>query len=80
VVVSRVRVSGIGGGAKECKKEIDEALQNFPNLKFNYPGPEALKVMKRDLEKGAIKKLTAERMLDGLNAFCFPKNSKLCWE
>lgn len=61
-----VRVSGVGDAAMECKKEIDLALQNFPNLKFNYPSNEQLKIIRRDLAEKAIRKQQAERKLDEL--------------
>lgn len=59
-----VRVSGIGEPAATCKAEIDTALEHFPNLIFRYPSERELKVMKRDLADKAIRKQTAERMLD----------------
>lgn len=59
-----VRVSGVGEGAIICQKEIETALQNFPDLKFKYPSPEQLKIVRRDLAEKAIRKLQAERKLD----------------
>jgi superfamily I DNA and RNA helicase len=59
-----VRLSGIGVSAKRCADEIDEAKKHFPNLVFVYPGPERLKVMKRDLEERAAKRQAAERHID----------------
>jgi len=59
-----VRVFGVGSGAALCKAEIDQALENFPNLRFNYPSEEELRILKRDLAEGAIKKQQIERQLD----------------
>lgn len=59
-----VRMSGIGEPAEFFKKEIDTALQNFPFLRFKFPSQAELKVIKRDLAEGAIRKLRAERKLD----------------
>jgi superfamily I DNA and RNA helicase len=59
-----VRVSGLGNSAQLCKDEIDEALRNLPRLVFTYPGPEQLKIIKRDLEEKSARKQRAERKLD----------------
>jgi superfamily I DNA and RNA helicase len=59
-----VKVTGVGENAMRCKAEIDEALENFPYLVFNYPSQEQLKVLKRDLAEKAIRKQKAERQLD----------------
>jgi superfamily I DNA and RNA helicase len=59
-----VRVSGVGEPAILCKNEIEIALENFPCLKFTYPNPEELKIIKRDLEEKASRKQKAERKLD----------------
>lgn len=63
-----VRVSGIGMAATQCQNEINKALKYFPNLKFKYPSIQQIKVMKRGLKEGDIKKLKAERLLDQLIA------------
>jgi superfamily I DNA and RNA helicase len=59
-----VRVTGVGEGAAFFKEEIDKALMNFPNLVFDYPSREELKILKRDLTQKDIRKLHAERQLD----------------
>jgi superfamily I DNA and RNA helicase len=59
-----VRVSGVGDHASGCKKEIEAALTNFPFLRFNYPSPEQLKIIRRDLAERASRKQMAERKLD----------------
>lgn len=59
-----VRVSGVGTGAQKCEIEINHALENFPNLIFEYPSVEQLKVIKRDLKEKDSKKLRAEKQLD----------------
>lgn len=61
-----LRVSGVGDAAQECKKEIDLALHNFPNLIFPYPSNEQLKIIRRDLAEKAIRKQQNERKLDEL--------------
>lgn len=61
-----VRVSGLGDQAKKCVAELKKAKENFPYIIFKYPGPDELKVMKRDLEESADRKLKARRMLEQL--------------
>lgn len=59
-----VRVSGIGDAAKICITEIQKARTHFPRLEFEYPSEEELKVMRRDLEESASRRLRLERMLE----------------
>jgi superfamily I DNA and RNA helicase len=59
-----VRVSGIGHVASSCVTEVEEAMNNFPYLRFSYPSEKDLKVMRRDLAERDIRKQKAERMLD----------------
>lgn len=59
-----VRMSGVGPSATVCVAELDKALSEFPRLVFSYPNEEDLKVMKRDLEEQAVRKLAAERALE----------------
>ncbi len=59
-----IRLTGIGELAELCKKEIDLALHHFPNLVFNYPSEEELKIMKRDLESSAIEKQEKAKDID----------------
>ncbi|MFQ5978923.1 MAG: ATP-binding domain-containing protein, partial [Candidatus Heimdallarchaeota archaeon] len=59
-----VRISGVGEEAEKCKKEVETAMSLFPFLKFQYPNPEELKVMKRDLEGKAAARMKAERELE----------------
>jgi superfamily I DNA and RNA helicase len=61
-----VRVSGVGQGAVSCAQEISRAKEEFPYLKFKYPAPEELKVMKRDLAAVADKRLRARRLIEQL--------------
>jgi superfamily I DNA and RNA helicase len=61
-----VRVSGVGSGAARCQQEIEKAKEHFPNLVFEYPGPEQLKIMKRDLASIADKRLRARRLVEQL--------------
>lgn len=71
-----VRVSGIGEGAATCKREIDEALKYFPNLVFNYPSREQLKILRRDLADKAIRKQQVERQLDTIMDQMSPEEIK----
>jgi superfamily I DNA and RNA helicase len=57
-----VRVSGVRSTA--FKDEIDTAKLRFPYLRFVYPSPEELKIMRRDLEEEAVVRLKLERMLE----------------
>ena len=61
-----VRGSGIEEGAKRFISELKRAKENFPALVFKYPGPEELKIMKRDLAEAADKKLKARRLIEQL--------------
>jgi superfamily I DNA and RNA helicase len=61
-----VRITGVGAGAKQCISELKHAKENFPALVFEYPGPEELKIMKRDLAEAADKKLKARRLIEQL--------------
>lgn len=66
-----LRVSGIGRGARYFEEEIETALENSPFLRFNYPDPEAIVTLQRDLSDRAakIQKLRAglEQQLDFLD-------------
>lgn len=68
-----VTVTGTGDAALECQRELDEALKNFPFLRFTYPGPGELKIMKRGLSDRGRSKLKRERMLDQLLAEMEPE-------
>jgi superfamily I DNA and RNA helicase len=59
-----VRLSGVGEAAEKCKEEVEAAKRNIPFLRFVYPGPEQLRIIKRDLAERAIRKQKAERKLD----------------
>jgi superfamily I DNA and RNA helicase len=61
-----VRISGVGDGAKRCLEEVRAAKEHFPSLVFIYPGPEELKIMKRDLAEAADRKLKIKRVLEQL--------------
>lgn len=68
-----VKISGIAPAATIFKNELQKALDNFPYLKFTYPSPQQLKIMKRDLKARDIKKLEAERLLDQVLAEMSPE-------
>jgi superfamily I DNA and RNA helicase len=57
-------VSGLAPSADLCIGEINKAKAEFPQLKFAYPGPERMKVMRRDLEESVSRRLRAERLLE----------------
>jgi len=59
-----VRVTGVGQPAEDVKKEIDKALENVPFLRFKYPSPEQILIMKRDLAAESARKQNAARKLD----------------
>lgn len=61
-----VRASGCGKEVEDLLTEVTTAKTNFPYLIFEYPGPETLKVMKRDLAEAADRKLKLERLMDEL--------------
>jgi superfamily I DNA and RNA helicase len=68
-----VTVTGVGEAAQLCQRELNEALSNFPFMRFRYPGPGELKIMKRDLTDRGRRKLKRERMLDQLLAEMEPE-------
>lgn len=46
-----LRVTGVGEPARRFTSEIELAKTNLPSLVFNYPQPQELVVMKRDLQQ-----------------------------
>ncbi|MGZ5551994.1 MAG: ATP-binding domain-containing protein, partial [Nitrososphaeraceae archaeon] len=46
-----LRISGTGAVGKLFEEEFNMAVSNLPKLKFKYPYPEELTVMKRDLSR-----------------------------
>lgn len=63
-----VRVSGVGENAKMCVQELSRAKEKLPCLEFAYPSETDLKIMKRDLEESASRRLRVQRLLDELEA------------
>jgi superfamily I DNA and RNA helicase len=61
-----VRASGCGKEVANLLIEVNTAKANFPYLVFEYPDPEMLKVMRRDLAEAADRKLKLERLMDEL--------------
>jgi superfamily I DNA and RNA helicase len=59
-----LRVSGISPSADACVAEIARAKKEFPRLVFTYPGASQMKVMRRDLEESASRRLRAERLIE----------------
>lgn len=72
-----VKISGIGMAAKICEEEINKALSNFPNLIFDYPTKEQIRVMRRDLTEKDARKQKAERLLDQVLASMTPDEIKM---
>ncbi|EYD75293.1 hypothetical protein Rumeso_03143 [Rubellimicrobium mesophilum DSM 19309] len=62
-------VTGVGEAAATFIQELDAAKAKFPYLEFEYPGPEDLRVMKRDLEESAGQRLqdALEDVIDELD-------------
>lgn len=67
-----VRISGMGEDAKKCLEEVNQALQNFPYIRFKYPSKEDLRIMQRDLAQKAIQRLDAERALERALGYMTP--------
>lgn len=63
-----VQITGVGDKAEICELELSKAKANFPNMKFNYPGAEQIKIMKRDLAGSALRQQKVEKMLDEIMA------------
>ena len=59
-----LRMSGMGAPAAAFAREIEQALANSPRLRFTYPGPDELSVMRRDLRDDRV--ADVERSLDEL--------------
>lgn len=68
-----VKISGVGEGAEVCKAEVEKALENFPYLIFDYPSPEQLRIIKRDLASKDVKRLKAEKQLDEILSTMTPE-------
>lgn len=59
-----LRVTGMGAAADAFAAEIEAALDNSPFIKFRYPGPDQLSLMRRDLLDDKV--ADVERSLDEL--------------
>lgn len=59
-----VHISGIGNSMDLLINETNEAKRNFPYLKFEYPSPGDLVIMKRDIKEKAIRKSKSKRMIE----------------
>ena len=58
-----VCISGIKEPAEQFKNEVESAIKNFPFLVFEYPDPEKIRIIKRDIEEFAKRKKEAEMKL-----------------
>jgi superfamily I DNA and RNA helicase len=59
-----LRVTGVGVFADSFKKEVDASLAEFPRLRFVYPGPDQLSLLKRDISEEMLH--GAQRSLEDL--------------
>ncbi|GAG63730.1 unnamed protein product [marine sediment metagenome] len=59
-----VAITGTGSHAKECKKEIDKTMENYPKIIFEMPDREAIKLFQRDLAKNQEQFNKLERMIE----------------
>ena len=59
-----VTITGVGHLANKCFEEIEIVAKHFPTLKFVYPSPKDIRIMRRDMTKAAKKRLAAERAID----------------
>ncbi|WP_299342197.1 ATP-binding domain-containing protein [uncultured Pseudoxanthomonas sp.] len=66
-----LRVTGMGVAAQVFVDEIAASLANSPSLKFTYPGPSELMVMRRDLLDGKVSDV--ERSLGELEISMSPE-------
>jgi len=57
-----LRISGIGDGAKIIFDEIDLAIKNYPYFVFNYPDPEKIETLQRDLSEKSAKLREMQQM------------------
>ncbi|KKL45284.1 hypothetical protein LCGC14_2357220, partial [marine sediment metagenome] len=61
-----VTLMGEGEYAEKCRKEIEEALKNFPTLTFKYPDEEEIKRIKRELSFDSAQKMKMYRLMEEL--------------
>jgi superfamily I DNA and RNA helicase len=59
-----VTITGVGAHAKECEKEINKTMENYPKIIFTMPDREAIKLFQRDLAKNQEQFNKLERMLE----------------
>lgn len=71
-----VHISGIGTSMDLLINEIQEAKRNFPYLKFKYPSPGDLRIMKRDIKEKAIRKSKSKRMIEDALLHLTPEEIK----
>jgi len=71
-----LRVTGLAPKADVCKKEMQLAMQNAPFLRFRYPGPKTIYIMKRDLSAAAVERQELERLLDHVMQSMSPEEIK----
>lgn len=61
-----VTLMGVGKFAKECQKEIEAALLNYPFLIFKYPDEIEIKRIRRELSFDSIKKMKKYKLFEEL--------------
>ena len=62
-----LRVTGTVPGADQFMVEIDQALQNVPDLRFIYPDPEEVETLQRDLSDKFVELEKVFRQLEQLD-------------
>lgn len=59
-----VRLTGMGENAKQCATELAKIKADFPRMKFTYPDPNQIRVMRHDLTQESKRRMEAERRLE----------------
>lgn len=72
-----VTLTGIGIPAKTWVSEIQNAIENLPNLIFKFPSKDDLKVMKRDISEEAQLRNSQKETLERLLSSMSPEEIKL---
>ena len=72
-----VRLSGEGENARLWAKEIQQALDQFPYLRFQYPSKQDIKLMQRDMAEESIIENKRNRLIDALLEEMSPEDVKM---
>ena len=77
-----LRVSGTGPGAEPFVREIEQAMENVPDLRFTCPDPEKVETLQRDLSgrfgeiENFIRRMEQLDMLEEAKAFLRARSGK----